>query len=545
MGKTERKTDRKRAVLAGLLAATMLAVTACSTGSNGGNTNGSQPSATDGPTQTSNTANPVNLTYWGALGAGPARSLQTFNDSLFYQELEKRTGVHIEFEHPAVGSEGEQFNLLVASGKFPDMIEYNFLSYPGGPEKALADNVIIELNDVIEKHAPNLNKYLNENPEMKKQVSTDSGKMYVFPSIGIGNHGVTLGLILRKDWLDELNLETPQTVEEWTNVLRAFKEKKGATAPLTMLLGNFLGTQQFNGAYGVGTEFYMEDGKVKYGPIEPGYKEYLALLNSWYKEGLLDPDFATQDGAGLDAKIINGNAGAFLAAIGGGMGKYLPALQEKDASYDLVGAQYPVLNKGDEPSIITTSYEFRGQGSVAITTSNKHVEETAKWLDYYFSEEGHMLKSFGVEGLTYKDENGYPKYTDLIMNNPDGLSIADALAKYLRVVSPSIGFVGDSRFSEQYTSRPQQQEASATFSQYQQNAYKTRLPLISHTPEEGNELSTIMAETTTYRDEMFLKFVMGSESLDKFDAYVEQLKKMNIERAIEMKQAAVERYNKR
>ncbi|MFD0961732.1 ABC transporter substrate-binding protein [Paenibacillus chungangensis] len=529
----------------------MVTITACNSGGNSGNdatsgkgTNNAQSTSNEGQTPDGEGKKDVTLTYWAELGASPSRTLQTYNDALFYQELEKRTGVHIAFEHPAVGSEKEQFNLLIASGKYPDVIEYNFLNYPGGPEKALADNVIIELNDIIEQYAPNLKKYLDEHPDMKKQVSTDSGKMYVFPSIGIGNHGVTGGLVVREDWLKELGINEPKTIDDWTNMLRAFKEKKAASAPFTASLRN-LKLSQFNGAFGIGTDFYRDNGVVKYGPIEPGYKEYLTLLNAWYEEGLIDPDFSTQDNAALDAKVINGNSGAFFAYIGGGMGKYLPALQEKDSSSNLAGVQFPILNQGDEPRFINTSYEYRGQGSVGLTSANQKIEETAKWLDYLYTDEGHILKSFGVEGVTFKDVNGYPTYTDLIVNNPDGLSVGDAMNKYLRVATPSVGFVGDDRYSEQYYTYPQQKEAFATFSQYQENAYETRLPLISHTPEEANEIATIMAEVNTYQEEMLLKFIMGAESIEKFDEYVEQLKKMKIDRVVEMKQAAVERYENR
>lgn len=541
----EKGVGGARYMIACLLVIVLLSITAC----------GPQQSKSPSPSGAaagenkdkplpSETKKGLTLTYWSELGASPSRTLQTYNDALLYQELEKRTGVHIDFDHPAVGSEKEQFNLLIASGKYPDMIEYGFINYPGGPEKALADNVIIELNDVIEQHAPNLKKYLDEHPEMKKQVSTDDGKMYVFPSIGIGNHGVSGGLVVRKDWLTELGLDVPQTMDDWTQVLRAFKEKKSASAPLTLTLPNF-NLQHFNGAFGIGTEFYLDQGTVKFGPIEPGYKEYLTLLNSWYKEGLLDPDFSTQDAAALDAKVINGNSGAVYAYIGGGMGKYLPALKEKDPKADLVAAQYPVLKSGEEPRFITTSYEYRGTGSVGITPANKNVEETAKWLDYFYSDEGHILKSFGVEGVTFNFVNGYPTYSDLILKNPDGLSVSDAMNKYLRVATPSVGFVGDDRYSDQYYAMDQQKEASVTFSKFQKNAYETRLPLISHTPEEANELATIMAEVNTYRQEMFLKFVMGAEPLDNFDAFVKQLEKMQIGRAIEMKQAAVARYNER
>lgn len=487
---------------------------------------------------------PVQLSYWVALPADAARSLKNYGESLLYQEMEKRTAVKISFQHPATGSEKEQFNLMVASGKLPDIVETNFISYPGGPEKAILDKVLIPLNDIIDKHAPNLKKYLDSNPDMKKDISTDSGIIYAFPGIGVGNTNVSSGLVLRKDWLGDLGLAVPETMDEWTNVLRQFKEKKGAKSPLTMVLTDF-GPERFNGAYGIGSTFYQNDGKVKFGPYEPAYKDYLTQMNIWYKEGLLDPDFATQDAKSKDAKITSGSSGAFVGSIGGGIGKYLPAAQTANPSYDLVGAQHPVLKKGDQPSFFQAAYNYRGDGSAGITPANKHPEETAKWLDTFYSEEGNMLKSFGVEGVTYTTVNGTPKYTDLIMKNPDKLSVGEAMSKYLRVSQPAPGFVGDDRYFAQYYNYEQQKQASTVFNKYYANVSKTRLPQVSQSPEEAQELATIMAEIDTYRSEMFLKFIMGAEPLANFDKFRDQLKKLGLERAIELKQAALDRYNKR
>lgn len=485
----------------------------------------------------------LKLSYWVAMSGDAARSLKSFGDSLFYQELEKRTNVQVDFQHPATGSEKEQFNLMIASGKLPDVIEYDFTTYPGGPEKAIMDKVVIPLNDIIEENAPNLKKYLDEHPEIKKEVVTDSGVIYAFPTIGIGNTQSTTGFVVRKDWLDELGLSVPETVDEWTNVLRQFKEKKGVKTPMTFTLSE-LNVERLNGAYGIGVSFYLDNGKVKYGPYEPGYKDYLAQLNAWYKEGLIDPDFAAQDTKAKESKITNGSAGAFPSYIGP-IGKYLLAMQSSDPKADFVATQHPVLNKGDEPVIFSAAYTYRGQGSAGITTANKSPAETAKWLDYLYSEEGHMLKSFGIEGVTYNMVNGYPAYTDLIMKNPDNLSVAEAMAKYLRVSTPSPGFVGDSRYSEQYNSFSQQKEASQIFNVYFHNLEETRMPRVTESTEEGQELSSIMSEIETYRSEMFLKFVMGAEPLSDFDKYREQLEAMKIERAIAIKQSALERYYNR
>lgn len=490
------------------------------------------------------TAEPVKLSYWVAMPGDTSRSLKSLNDSLFYQELEKKTNVKVDFQHPAAGNGNEQFNLMIASGKLPDVIENDFTLYPGGPEKAIADKVIIKLNDLIDKNAPNLKKYLDKNPAIKKEISTDDGLIYVFPGIGIGNFAVSGGLMLRKDWLDELGLSVPETIDDWTNVLRQFKEKKGAKTPFTLRLADF-NRDMFNGAFGVGTEFYQENGKVKFGPYEAKYKPYLTQLNAWYKGGLIDPDFATQDAKSFDAKASGDGAGAFFGFIGGNMGKYLNAKQGQDTKYDLVGAPYPVLSKGEEARFVNKPYDYRGAGSAAITPANKNPEATAKWLDYYYSDEGHMLKSFGIEGQTYTMVNGYPKYSDLILKNPDKLSVGEAMSKYLRVAQPSPGFVGDDRYIDQYYIFKQQKDASAVFSRHQKNAEAVMMPRVTPYSQEANELSTIMAEINTYRSEMFLKFVLGVEPLTNFDKYIAQLKKLNIERAIAIKQSALDRYNQR
>lgn len=523
-------------LLTGLLAG-------CGKSDNGGRTNESAPpspsSSASAPTD--KPAEPLELSYWVELPANTAMSLQNYNESLFYQELEKRTGVKVNFQHPPAGSAAEQFNLTIASGRYPDVIEYGWANYPGGPEKAISDKVIIPLNDLIENHAPNLKAYLDANPDVAKALTTDEGNIYVFPSIGMTSSS-NRGMVLRADWLKELNLEVPETIDEWTNVLRAFKEKKGATSPITFAL-NDLNPDHFNGAYGISLQFFQEDGQVKFGAYESVYKDYLAQMKAWYDEGLIDKDFATQDGNSRDAKITGGAAGASIGFVSGGMGGWLSAM-EGDPSYDLVAAQHPVLNKGDEPYFFYATSPYRSTGAAAITTANKNPERTAEWLDYLYSEEGHILKTFGVEGVTYEvGSDGKYSYSDLILNNPDGLNVNQAQSKFTRVTAASPGFVADPR--AEIPGKPQLTHASEVYGKYVDNWRTKVMPPVSETPEEAQELASIMAEIDTYRKEMFLKFVMGVESLDNFEKYQEQLKSMGIERAIAIKQAALDRYKTR
>ena len=111
-----------------------------------------------------------------------------------------------------------------------------------------------------------------------------------------------------KDWLDELGLEVPTTMDEWHTVLTAFKEKKGAAAPYTFEYTNnqYLTSDPFAYAYGTNRSFYVgSDGKVHFGATEEGYKEFLTTMAQWYGEGLIDPDLATLKNDQVSAKTVS------------------------------------------------------------------------------------------------------------------------------------------------------------------------------------------------------------------------------------------------
>ncbi|XGA09378.1 hypothetical protein ABU162_16300 [Paenibacillus thiaminolyticus] len=138
-------------------------------------------------------------------------------------------------------------------------------------------------------------------------------------------------------------------------------------------------------------------------------------------------------------------------------------------------------------------------------------------------------------------ENGYPKYTDEIMKNPEGLPVAEAMAKYMPV-NWSEPFVQDKRYIEQYIELPEQKQAMKNWLDADRSKL---LPPLTRKSDESSAYASIMADIDTYKSEMFNKFVMGAEPLDRFDAYVETIQSMGIEQAIQIQQAALDRFNKR
>ncbi|MGO4371432.1 extracellular solute-binding protein, partial [Paenibacillus sp. MCAF20] len=142
------------------------------------------------------------LTYWAELNGNAASVKPSFQDVPFFQEWQKRTGVKLQFIQPPANQAKQAINVLLASGELPDVIEYEWANFPGGPEKAIKDGYILRLNDLIDQYAPNLKKYLAKHPEIDKQIKTADGSYYVFPFIqGDVRLRTYQGPIVRQDWL--------------------------------------------------------------------------------------------------------------------------------------------------------------------------------------------------------------------------------------------------------------------------------------------------------------------------------------------------------
>ena len=496
-----------------------------------------------GPKQQANTGGETKtLSYWTELASG-ASSLQSLNEVTMFQELEKRTGIHIDFIHPPIGQAEEQFSLMVASREFPDMISYNWINYPGGPDKAIDANVIVSLNDLIDGNAPNFKSWAAKE-EYARDLKTDSGKYFGFPAINTGDYRIFGGPCLRGDWLKELGLAIPETIDEWDTVLRAFKEKKGASAPLTGDIGMFNWMDVWNSGFDVGIRLYVEDGTVKYGPAEPGFKAFLTKFHEWYADGILDMDYPTNNGALLTEKLTNGESGAAICYIGGSIGAYMTMMKDKDPNYEMVAAPHPTAQKGTPPRFMTAEYDVE-KPFLAVTTACADTATAVKWIDNFYSEEGRMLVNFGVEGDTYNMVDGKPVYTDKILHSPEGYSIAEAMCRNFQASYPTTGLKQDENYLNQYYQYPQQTDALNLWAANVQSGKTTQFPRVTPTLDESEEVATLGTEISTYVDEMVLKFVQGTEPLSNYDVFLENLQKLNLNRYLELQQAAYDRYLQR
>lgn len=475
------------------------------------------------------------LTYWMPMTANISNSATNYGDLPVAKELEKRTGIKVEYIHPSLTNHLEKFNLMIAGGDLPDIIQYYWSTYPGGPQAAIDEGVILPLNSIMNSYATNFKQLMEKHPDVAREAKTDEGNFFAFGVVAADRKlNTSAGPIIRLDWLEELGLEKPETIDEWYTVLKAFKEKKNASAPLSMGM-NGIYNDTFIGAYGISYDFYQIDGKVKYGPAQKEYKEFLTTMKKWYDEGLYDQNFSTNDAAAINANMLNGNAGATWNALGGGIGVLTNAATDPKAVYG--GAPYPTHKKGEPPKFGQAGSPFNPL--TAITTKCKDVELAAKFLDYGYTDAGKTLFNFGIEGTSYEMVDGKPKYTELITKNPNGLSMSQALTLYSHG-GQNGSFEQDLGYLEQYAGLPQQQEAWNLW--LDTDVFNYRVPSVNVAEEDATEYATILTDITTYRDEMYIKFVTGTESLDNFDKYLANLEKIGLKRLTEIKQKAYEAY---
>ena len=498
------------------------------------------------------------FTYWGTLDSvAQSTGITNYADMMFFQELEKRTGVKVNFIHPISGSTGnEAFLTMISAKDRPDMIEYSWENYTGGPQAAIDDEILVCLDEYIKDYAPNFYSYMEgdkakENNNLWKfQGTTDEGHYYGFNVINIGNTRGFAGFYVRRDKLNEWGMDIPETIDDWTAFFAKAKSE-GVESPL--IAGNdvfsfkYDTSNGFNTAYGVGKSLYLEGDKVVFAPFEDGYKEYVAQIAQWVKAGYIDTSFPTLDGAKLEGNMANGLSVASWGYVGSGIGKILPAAQAKDPNVDFVACPYPVAEKG-QISEFQMMYSEASTTAIGISTTCGNIEKALEWCDYRYGEEGSILQIFGIEGVHHNVEIGsdgekHYVYTDLIRKpeNSGVNSITEALYKYtLPCNYPGLNQHPD--YLEGYYPYETQKEAVKTWNISSEAAKLHKLPPLGFSEEELDEITDITEIAEAELEVALTDIMLGRKDIDTFDAAIEKAKAAGYDRVIEINQAAYDRY---
>jgi len=465
-------------------------------------------------------------------GQQEAAGLNNMGESKFAKFVQEQVGVEVEYIQ---GRDADNWiSLLLAEGNYPDVMEAWWTNvYPGGIQAMGTDEVIIPLNDVIDQYMPNFKAWMEANPDLAAQLSNSEGVIYgipfVYESTDVLN---TTGMIIRQDWLKELGLNVPTTIDEWHTVLTAFKEQKNVI-PLCNITNYFL-KNGLTDAYVPAAAYCIdpETGKIMYGQASDAYKEFLTTMNQWYEEGLIDPDIAALDYATVNVKRNNSEIGALYG--------WNSSIENMTVEEDvLVAVPTPVKAPG--------ALNFhKGAAQVAnyhavISTDCEDVEAAARYLDWFWSEEGKLASNFGIEGESYTMVNGSPEFTDLVLKNPDGLDKKAVMGDYIIMYSAAVGMQMDA-YTLSQSKRQTTRDSYAIWGSSGTGDY--HLPAgVKLTEEESARVAEIEAELKTHISESCTKFLIGTADIETGWAdYIKTCEQFGINEAVAIYQAAYDRY---
>ena len=552
--------------LASILTATLISC-AAPDGQNGQTTS---PASTSGGSGSSSSGEAVKLTYWTE-NTGPDILLSYGDKQAMELASEAMPNITIEWVHPPKGQALEQFSLMIVADDKPDIMDSTWRTFSGGPDAAIETNVIQDITDAAAQYMPNFTAYLDKYPDYRSMVSSDKGKLYCIPYTFSGTpvkdgpqwHPVLdrapvfetyQGLIIRGDWLEELGLEKPRTFDDFYNVLTAFKNK-GVQYPFSPTLDFLKTSQVFISAYDLvtaspaanpGNSFMEKDGKVVYGPAEPGYKDYLTFLNRLYTEGLLDPDFAVQDNATAQGKLSSGQSGMWIGYYSSWLETFYGQLhaQDPNTTFNPIGLSNPVLTADQKLTYHQAAYPYREKGA-AITTSCKNVEAALTWLDWAWSDEGDKAMNWGREGDAFEFVDGWPSITQKVLDDPNKLGLSKAHELFMRKDGPFAMDYWNRTLIGQYSPTPEGLKALAAWTDPVNGTVSASLPPITATSEESTRVATLTSQISTYVSECYVKFIMGDLSLNEYDNYIDNLNRLGLDELISLTQAALDRYNAR
>lgn len=427
----------------------------------------------------------------------------------------------------------EVFNIMLASGRLPDIIH----GLKPDLNKAALDGALTPLDDLIDKHAPNLKKFIQDNPWVRNGSVAADGKLYFVPYVS--ELVAAKGYFIRKDWLDKLGLGYPKTVDEYYNALKAFKEKdpngngKADEVPF-FNRGNY-GAMDLLPLFGARGGFYEQEGRVHYGKYEPEYKYGMSQIAKWYKEGLIDKEIFTR-GANAREALLGDNVGGSIHDWFSSTASYNDSLKDKVPGIQLMAFAPPADINGkvkEESGVYPLS--DKGWG---ISAANKHPVETIKYFDFWFTEEGHLLNNYGIEGVHYTMKDGKPVIAEAVMTHPDPVN------RQMENIGAqiNIGIRNDLANLFQWMN-PAAREGTKLY--VDNNYILPQFPQLSFTAEEQKIVSQKWTSIDTFIKETEQKWVMGAEPVEpNFDKYRARLKDLGIEEVIKAYNDAYQRFKK-
>lgn len=461
-----------------------------------------------------------------------------------YQEIEEKSGVHINWELYRADYDTKKQTIL-ASGDLPDF----FFGGASLNENDIMLNVeyFLPLEDLIEEYCPNITRMFETYPVTKEINTFTDGHIYSLPHYMAGQPTIYGSSFINEAWLNNLGLDMPKTIDELTEVARHFAtedpngngEQDELAIEFSSLFDANFGARVLWGAFGVhdSIDSYLaldDDNQVIYNPSVEGYKDWIIWLHQIYEEGLVDQEFLTHSFGQYKAKsrrsvdeITGIQFGWDIGQMSNPNYNMLMPLEGPKGYHYYTGSS--IVNKlaGDSNSFCC----------LTISNACKNPEAVLEWADYLYSDEYGIQAFLGAygEGLEVKEDG------TIIQIHPEDQT-ADNWQWAVAMSSRFVGWISpeiEQNFKyedEWYAQGLGKMDFDAAYAPYVDESHN--YPPAKLTAEETNEVNNIYTDLDSIKATFAAKWVSEGGVEDEWDTYLAELEKAGLSRYLEIYQKA-------
>lgn len=473
-----------------------------------------------------------------------------FEDNEFTRWYEEHTNVHVEWT--VLPSEDAQtaLNVRLAGGDYPDVL-MSINPTPSIQQVYGAQGVFLPLNDLIEEHGTFTKHVFEQYPVARENSTATDGNIYSLPSVNDCYHcSMAQKLWIYQPWLDALGLNMPQTLDEFEQVLLAFKENdpngngEADEMPLATYLDGwnssldafFMNSFLFNPA----SRIFVDNGTVQFSYNQEGWREGIKYLNRMYQQGLISAESFTQD-----LQAIQSLAAAEPAQLGAFPGgSAVVPLEPRGAEYSAV----PPLEGPDGTRIAAWDpNDAAPTGQFIITDKCENPELAFRWADGLYEIETTTRSNFGVKDVDWRwatpDEVGIngeqAVWTRLVVLEADQQQCWSQTGPSYRSNEWRLGESIDPNVPPEY----QQEvvlynETKEKYEPYQQPA-EMSLPTLYFDEEQSLTLSELSVTIDPYVEETFTLGILGDVDIDaEWENYLATLDQLGVSQLQEIYQSA-------
>lgn len=475
---------------------------------------------------------------------------------------EAATGVKLEFVEVSSASASEQFNMMVASGDYCDLLpvmEYYGSKGTAGLAKAYEEEVIQDITPYIEEYMPNYAAVLECLPEATVSGTHVEDATLAFHQIKDGSYSGN-GFVTRGDWMEELGWEWSGnliSLDEFTEYCRTIQST--FDVPNTIYMTD--GTVGLEAAFDTEIPALVSDGfmtmitsavfryddEVASGWITDGYREYLEWVLQMMDEGIIYRDYLSLD---TDRMVQN------QAQANGTIGVWQSNADKIEEIVDTYGSDNPTLAVAGMPRVTqdpTAQYVWNDEVALVATNAGFSLSSTCEnpelvcqWENYFWTEEGYYLANYGTEGESYHMDGDTPVFDwdqplTVTGRNAPNAEMAQQLFTMLRFAS---FYVDNDMLLATF---PQSGLDAVKLWTVEDSTDARNYPTGAKgafTTDESLEIAEFEADMQTYAQETCMKFLDGSLELndENWDEYVATVKSMGMDRLLEIYQTVYDEY---